>query len=110
MKVIGNHQEFVDDREHIRMFFLHREKLIQRVDFHELQARLSKYLGFGNARKRNVHHAFVACISIIIRDSQDFVRFGKQDIIDTPGVDTNRDNRIAITLGCFCQTDENFFP
>ncbi len=110
MEKVGNHQKSIGLFHQRTVGLIHRDELIQRIDFHELQAGLSKNLIPGNSLKSLLKHAQRSAIAIMISLPQHFASFREEHKIDSPGIDSDGNNVLAET-GCrFGESRLDFGP
>src|SRR5215813_7699578 len=87
VKIIRDHQQAFCACENFRAASLQGEQLVKRVQFHELKAGLSKDFLPRNFFERLVHDPACPGIAIMERLAKQLIRFGKEDEINTPGID-----------------------
>src|SRR4029079_12209671 len=110
MEQIGDHQERMGDFQRGRLGQLHGEKLIERVELHELEAG-----GFENSlardnRKRLVENADGATVAVVVRNSKQLVVFVQKTEIDAPGIDTDAGNLVRIELAGSAEAAGGMLP
>ena len=98
MQVVRDHQEAIRRRQHRRVEFVRSEKLVERIDLHELRPARRENLLVRHARLHLLQHAMRACVAIIPRLFDQLARLVDQHVIDAPSIRADRHNRIAEPL------------
>ena len=96
VEVVGNHQEVFGQSEQFRVLLLHGDQLVQRVDFHELQAGVREDCLLRNLREGVCHQPGRPRVSITIGQPEHFVLSGHQDVIHAPRIDADGHDGVAV--------------
>ena len=110
MQEIRHQQQGVCRRQQFRVVTLHGEQLVERVQFHELQAGFCENLGAWHAAKGLLQHPPRAGIAIMPVHPQQLAPRVEQNVIDAPSIDTNGDNGFAEFLRGQAKAGLNFPP
>ena len=89
MKQVGHHQQRLGNVQKRRRRPLHGQKLIQRVELHELQTGLPEDFLPRHDGESSLQHAVVAAVAIMIGIAQQLVASPQQAEIDAPGIDAD---------------------
>ena len=84
---VGHQQDRLGNVQQRRPSQLHRQELIERIDLHELQARVAENLFAGNDGEGLLEHAVGTAVAIVIGIAQQFVVAGSNPK-STPQVST----------------------
>src|SRR5262245_24467870 len=96
MKQVRDHQERMGDFQRGRFGELHRQKLIERVELHELEAGGLEDLVTGYDGEGLVEDAKRAAVAVVVSNAEELVVFVEEAEIDAPGIDTDAGDLIRI--------------
>ena len=110
MEDVGDHQEPIGRLEHGGVSLLEGEQLIERIDFHELQARGREDLGARHDRLGGREHAVGAGVAVADGIGKQRAVAAQKREVDAPRIDAHGLHRRAMPVGGQPQPPDHLVP